>query len=465
MREPDWTGGGVRLYQGDWQDVLKSLPAASVHCCVTSPPYWGLRDYGTATWEGGDAECEHAAPKTGGGVKGGALVGTGNRDGYSADGQYRAICLKCGARRIDRQLGLEPTPSEYVAKLVAGFREVRRVLRDDATCWINLGDSYASQGGERTEGSHDGATGRGTAPGPRINAPGLKPKDLCGIPWRVAFALQADGWYLRSDIIWNKPNPMPESVTDRPTKSHEYLFLLTKRPKYFYDADAIREKPVTPGLAVGDGVGYWHDGDDDKKLTHGDRRSPECNGKYVGAGGRNRRSVWTIPTFPLKAAHFATFPPRLIEPCIKAGCPHKCCPVCGKGWKRVVEKERSFESGSGKAGNMPVGKNGPELQGGGETKDIRRGPCVHSKTLGFAPDCECHKQGRLIEPKTGKDTGKRMDWGPPFTPVPGVVLDPFAGSGTTCMVATQLSCHSIGIELSAEYLELAKTRNAQPALF
>jgi len=180
-----------QIIQGDCIEVMKTWPENSINCVVTSPPYWNLRDYG-----------------------------------------------------VDGQLGLEATPEEFVAKMVAVFAEVKRVLRDDGTCWVNLGDSYAQQRGGRSEGSHDGGVGRGSAPnsGSVKPPPGLKPKDLCGIPWRVALALQEDGWYLRQDIIWHKPNPMPESCKDRCTKAHEYIFLLTKKPKYWYDADAIKEK-------------------------------------------------------------------------------------------------------------------------------------------------------------------------------------------------------------------------------
>ncbi len=220
---------GVALYHGDCLQVLKELPAESVHCVVTSPPYWGLRDYGT-----------------------------------------------------DGQLGLEETPQQHVTKMVEVFSEVRRVLRTDGTLWLNYGDSYTSD------------------------------KNLCGIPWRVAFALQANGWWLRQDIIWHKPNPMPESVTDRCTKAHEYIFLLTKAARYHYDAYAIKEtaqkkpggKPRQFGATVQTGTNR-HD----------------IGQTFTDNGERNRRSVWTIPTAPYPGAHFATFPPKLIEPCILAGCP------------------------------------------------------------------------------------------------------------------------------------------------
>ncbi len=263
---PEWSNGTVDIYQGDCLDVMAKLPSRSIHCAVTSPPYWGLRDYGIG----------------------------------------------------DDALGLEPTPELYAQHLVEIFREVRRVLRDDGTLWLNLGDSYCAQG-DRTgnNGFNDGRTNRQK----RFNAPtpdGLKPKDLVGIPWRIAFALQADGWYLRSDIIWHKPNPMPESVTDRPTKAHEYLFLLTKNQRYYYDADAIREPHVRLWDSNNGGsmsTTRHHDAHIGGSNRH-ERKYPVPN-----SIGHNKRTVWTVATQPYQGAHFATFPTKLIEPCILAGCP------------------------------------------------------------------------------------------------------------------------------------------------
>ena len=306
------------------------LPDKSVHCCVTSPPYYGLRDYG-----------------------------------------------------ISNQIGLEQTPEAYVSNIVNVFREVWRVLRDDGTCWVNLGDSYwGGKGKSGYELPHEAEDRRahGETLQTSHNIPGymdtrptdgkhetIKPKDLLGIPWRVAFALQADGWYLRSDIIWHKPNPMPESVTDRPTKSHEYIFLLSKSQRYYYDNDAVREPHKDASM---------------ERYKHGFTRGKKSNDDYVMADrydkvygnllGRNRRTVWTISTSPYKGAHFATYPSKLIVPCILAGCP------------------------------------------GG-----------------------------------------------------GIVLDPFAGSGTTIKVALEYGRQGIGLDLSLSYLtELASKRiaSAQPML-
>jgi DNA modification methylase len=231
------------------------------------------------------------------------------------------VCAKCGARRIDAQLGLERTPEEYVARMVEVFRDVKRVLADDGTLWLNLGDSYVGTSGAGTRVDHTntgGAGTRSTSARPAGMRPGadnpLKAKDLVGIPWRVAFALQADGWYLRSDIIWAKPNPMPESVTDRPTKAHEYVFLLAKSQRYYYDAAAIAEEALnTPGGRLNGNTKHaadWPAGS-------------AAEGRGLDRGGlretRNRRTVWTVATQPFSGAHFAVMPEALVEPCVLAG--------------------------------------------------------------------------------------------------------------------------------------------------
>jgi len=290
------------------------LANETVQTVVTSPPYYGLRDYGTARWEGGDPECDHkqaTARNDGGRANINGFHGSLATDSDKGAMNYRDTCGKCGAIRVDNQLGLEPTPEAYVANMVAVFREVKRVLRDDGTLWLNLGDSYASGNMTGKQGPN-GITGNRaqntiSIPG-RKPTNGLKEKDLVGIPWRVAFALQADGWYLRSDIIWAKPNPMPESVTDRPTKAHEYIFLLTKQARYYYDADAVREEAT---------YGGYKDARSYNGKNGGDVEDPKWDGR--GATGRNRRTVWTIPTAPYSGAHFATFPPDLVRPCVLAG--------------------------------------------------------------------------------------------------------------------------------------------------
>jgi DNA modification methylase len=322
---------------GDVRQKLKELPDKSVHCCVTSPPYWGLRDYGTASWDGGDPECDHLGKPMATKANINRNCGTGN-DVKNATARefYKDICGKCGAQRIDSQIGMEETPGQFVANMVEVFREVWRVLRDDGTLWLNLGDSYVGGKGQSGSMGGDYQASRNNA-GASLNmahqtlggqkqtkptddrammkASGLKPKDLVGIPWRVAFALQADGWYLRQDIIWHKPNPMPESVTDRCTKSHEYIFLLSKSRQYYFDNEAIKEPAKTaPAIRDKHGEGYQADYPKGDRFSVGERM-------WGSDEKRNKRDVWSVPVKPFKGAHFATFPPQLIEPCILAGCP------------------------------------------------------------------------------------------------------------------------------------------------
>lgn len=313
---------------GDSLTELVKLDAGIVQTCISSPPYYGLRDYGTANWEGGLDDCDHqkAHDMSKSGLEGGKTT-------EQASHYYSSICGKCGAVRADRQIGLESSPDEYISKLVAVFREVKRVLRDDGTCWINIGDSYASP----TKGSGGPTKKQTTNAGSLYGAHAVgmgdaKQKDLLGIPWMLAFALRADGWYLRSDIIWAKPNPMPESVTDRPTKSHEYIFLLSKQARYYYDAEAIKESSVYPeddrkGRASEDhkrmpseqvsGIRPRKQDEVGKRQYTGfNERWDNHDGAYQT---RNKRDVWTVSTKPYSGAHFATFPRDLIVPCILAG--------------------------------------------------------------------------------------------------------------------------------------------------
>jgi DNA modification methylase len=285
-----------------------------------------LRDYGTAKWEGGNTSCNHYKDSK---LKN---ANTGQREVSLGigDGIYKDICPKCGAKRIDSQLGLEKTPEEYVAKMVDVFREVRRVLRDDGTLWLNLGDSYFTSGGGNKSGgsgSFDGHVRRADRPACeyRTGHKTLKSKDLVGIPWMVAFALRADGWYLRQDIIWSKPNPMPESVTDRCTKAHEYIFLLSKSQKYYYDAEAIKEPYQQSSLEQCKYPVAKHAIDESGgSFGKGIRGNPD-RGMIIEPkeGGRNKCSVWNIATKSFSEAHFATFPQDLIKPCILAGCPDR----------------------------------------------------------------------------------------------------------------------------------------------
>ena len=467
------------LIQGDVRERLKELGAGTVQCVMTSPPYWGLRDYGTPG-----------------------------------------------------QLGLEPTPDEYVQALVEVFREVRRVLRDDGTLWLNLGDSYFSQGGSRVSCT-DTLTGQGQrreaeADVTRTVPSGYKPKDLVGIPWRVAFALQADGWYLRSDIVWNKPNPMPESVTDRPTKAHEYLFLLTKRERYFYDADAIREplsayyaEPLARGVVAErpetenfnkakryetgttaastreERIGFVNPAGRNKRsvwtveavdtpvpsheyvflLTKSPRYFYDAeaiaeqgkdwshhipgvgiketfhygagNGGNAGLKGiaaryrgddppttRNKRSVWTVTTESYPEAHFAVMPEALVLPCVLAGTSAKGqCSRCGTPWVRVTDEGRlvRVREGSDTSGGTAL----EEAKGRhGENSIFATGEKRVRETLTWSPSCACEGAG----------------------PVPQLVVDPFVGSGTVGVVALRLQRDFIGIDLNPEYLALANTR-------
>ncbi len=362
------------IIQGDCIEGLRTLPDASVHCCVTSPPYWGLRDYGH-----------------------------------------------------DGQIGLESTPEAYVARMVEVFREVRRVLREDGTLWLNLGDSYTST----AQGTQNAPQPKGSKADPQQWAnrrpfTGLKPKDLVGIPWRVAFALQADGWWLRQDIIWHKPNPMPESVRDRCTKAHEYVFLLTKSERYFYDAEAVSEASIGTSARPRFGGSKYGDSSDPKHAT-------KSGNEYQDTGSRNRRSVWTVTTKPYKGAHFATMPPDLVEPCILAGTSEEgCCPHCGSPWARVTERKKLTRPRP----NAYTKRQGDEGTGNSCANSVAG---VAVETKGWQPTCKCQEH----------------------RPEPCLVLDPFAGSGTTLAVAARLGRSGIGCELNPEYIALAEQRIAE----
>ena len=294
---------------GDCRETMRRWKEQGVKAqtCVTSPPYYGLRDYGTAKWEDGDVNCDHIESEN----KHGGQRADRNQEGYKK--QYKDFCKKCNATRIDAQLGLEETPDEYVKTMVEVFRCVWDVLEDDGTLWLNIGDSYNGSGGQGTKPnimSKEAAEGRG---GKAIKVDGIKPKDLIGIPWMLAFALRADGWYLRQDIIWHKPNPMPESVQDRCTKAHEYIFLFSKKQHYYFDNEAIKEEGVIPAGTLA------AKGSAERQNQKGVNARPPEYKEYDGQ--RNKRSVWTVNTKPYAGAHFAVFPQDLIEPCIMAGAP------------------------------------------------------------------------------------------------------------------------------------------------
>ncbi len=383
----------AQLLTGNNYEVLQTLPAGSVHCVVTSPPYFGLRDYGVAG-----------------------------------------------------QIGLEPTPEEYVSRLVSVFNQVRRVLRDDGTLWLNLGDSYAGGGVHAAHHANPGIS-QAARRGADVETPvpdGLKPKDLIGIPWRVAFALQSDGWYLRSDIIWAKPNPMPESVTDRPTKAHEYVFLMSKRARYFYDTEAIKETSITPAGET------W-----EERKAKGAKSGWRETGRFdiesgrtftnLGRGGfRNARTIWEIATEPYPGAHFAVFPSNLVKPCILAGTSsHGVCEVCGAPWERVIEKPDMTD--------RPRRSEDAKYQ--------------QNEWTGVTSAGQAYQEWRNANPNVTVGWRATCDHNAPA--VPATVLDPFSGSGTTAAVALSLGRNAVGIELNPTYTRLAERRVAEvtPALF
>ncbi|HQV53978.1 MAG TPA: site-specific DNA-methyltransferase [Chitinophagaceae bacterium] len=383
-----------KIYNEDCLAGLKKLPDQCVNCCVTSPPYFGLRDYGN-----------------------------------------------------DAQIGLEDTPEKFVESLVAVFTEVRRVLKDDGTLWLNLGDSYAAARGYQVVQSINGdykideeKFGNRPAKVPK----GLKAKDLIGIPWMVAFALRSAGWYLRQDIIWHKPNPMPESVTDRCTKSHEYIFLLSKSSKYYYDIDAIRTEQDPASLKR---LERGWNGNGDRGYPNG----PQNHIKdYMGKSkeeiellsGANKRSVWSVTTKPYSDAHFATFPEELIVDCIKAGSSeHGCCSSCGKSWERDIIKsgqqvfiEEKEDQGRMKASGQIATDTSRRKQMSGQkhAEHKRNNP---DKDNGWKANCDCNAPV-----------------------VPSIILDPFMGAGTTAVVAKKLNRNYIGFELNPDYIKIANKR-------
>jgi len=401
----------TRILIGDVREQLATLPDQSVQCCVTSPPYYGLRDYG-----------------------------------------------------VPGQLGLEPTLAEYIATMVEVFRDVRRVLRDDGTLWLNIGDSYnagTSAGRKPSANVEHGYWGNGGSMGDRrVKDVTTKTKDLMMVPARLAIALQDDGWYLRSDIIWAKPNPMPESVTDRPTSSHEHIFLLTKSRTYFYDADAVRSPLAESSIsrlsqnielqigseranggaktngtmkAVG-GRQWWNETKGPDYMTARDGRND--GGKIKGGKnpddhmlGANVRNVWNIATMPYAEAHFATFPPEIPRRCIKAGSSEKgCCASCGAPYRRSTNV--TYENPGNRTTN-----GSRSLEQRHETAGFAVRLEKRVETTGWSASCECEADIS-----------------------PCVVLDPFLGSGTTLLVADQLDRDGIGIELNPAYAELARLR-------
>ena len=372
----------IKILQGDCIDKLKTIADKTFYTCVTSPPYWGLRDYGE-----------------------------------------------------DDQLGLEETPQKYVANMVQVFREVKRVLRDDGTVWLNLGDSYSSGGRTTTtnqtvRGDKDYGVTR-----PAV-CKDIKPKDLVGIPWRVAFALQEDGWYLRQDIIWNKPNPMPESVKDRCTKSHEYIFLLSKSKNYYFDNESIKIKAINPNI-------LYKSYKSGKNISEQKFNETKVGRNSILVGEKvQKRSVWTVTIKPYKESHFATYPPDLIEPCILAGCPDKVCKSCGTPYEKIYDSKK-IKRNELDPKDSRYRPNNYE----GAYKDINgKGDAGYNITnfVGYKQQCNC----------TTKETEG------------GHVLDPFGGAGTTALVADRLGRNATLIELNKSYIDIINNRlKADNSLF
>lgn len=379
---PHYQDEWLQVYEGDCTTVMRTLSEESVHTIITSPPYFGLRDYGH-----------------------------------------------------DDQIGQEATPEAYVDHLVEVFREARRVLRSDGLLWLNLGDSYSQGGRGQSPMSSKQRSNQGSVIGPSRIPSGYKPKDLLGIPWQVAFALRADGWYLRRDIVWSKPNPMPESVDDRPTSSHEYIFMLAKSKHYFYDAHAVKE-PISEAMAAAIARGpridrqYQHDEHNRNGKRSGNRAFADPDSLARIALGRNRRSVWSIPTVAYPGAHYATFPPKLVEPMIQAATSERgVCAECGAGWRRQVTVTKMDHHTTTKDGKTADGPYAAQSA-------IRNGAYVDTETIGWEPGCSHSADVQRA-----------------------VVLDPFAGSGTVGMVANRLSRRAVLIDVNAEYLKLQMQRN------
>ena len=354
------------VHHADALAWLRGAPSNWLNCVVTSPPYFQQRDYG-----------------------------------------------------VEGQIGLESTPDAYVTRLVTVFRELRRVLRPDGTFWLNISDSYANDDkwGGSTGGKHVSELHGNTGIGRGRIITGLAPKNLIGIPWRLAFALQDDGWYLRSEITWCKTAPMPESVSDRPTSATEKVFMLTKEPRYWYDSEAVRVK--SSGVSGGGFSSAYAQ----NQPAHGAMRL----NRPADAGTRNLWNYWLIGPEPSHLGHFAMFPQALIEPMVLAGCPAQVCAVCGAPYERVVEREPMEVRHSGRAAQM--GEYGRTCTSGTMIKP----PMTH--TLGWRATCSC-----------GAATH------------PGIVYDPFMGSGTTGLVAQRLGRHYIGTDINREYVELARRR-------
>jgi hypothetical protein len=485
---------GTAAWGVDCSDALaglRGLPDGCVQCCLTSPPFFSLRDYGTATWEGGSPGCDHKdrPRRRDGGRRDHRGVPFGPTSG-TAEAQFRAVCGKCGARRVDRQIGLEADPASYVARLVEVFREVRRILHPTGLLLINLGDSFAGGGGGNyTKGVRNNSGQNVTNVRNRpdwLEGAGVKAKDLLGIPWLVAFALRADGWYLRCAPPWVKDNCMPESVSDRLTTAHEYWFLLAKSARYFWDADAVRVPHSAAGIARQNRGRPHQWGHVIEANSHVERRTFEDARSYGGPedlnpAGRNLRTsdvfyqslddliegerAWLAhlehvranggmlldregdplalcyPTFAFPGSHFATFSPHMITPLLKAATSERgCCPACRAPWVRIVERTRGpvAEAFTPKiAAKVAAGLHSPKT--GLANPGWRKEPRASTSTVGWQPSCAC----------------------PPADPVSCLCIDPFCGSGTVGLVARRLGRRFVGFDLNEQYVSMSRKRIAE----
>jgi DNA modification methylase len=445
---------GGRILAGDCRGILPRLEARSVQCCVTSPPYWGLRDYGTAEWEGGSIWCEHVVDHS---VVKPMLDGRGNLNmsctswTTRADRGGKMVC-QCGARRIDAQLGLEATPEEYIANMVAVFREVWRVLREDGTLWVNMGDSYATSnpagrrdsgnGTSEKFGNHEIAGSFGLSTRQQT---GLKPKDLCMMPARLALALQADGWYLRSEIVWAKPNPMPESVTDRPTKAHEMIYLLAKnggKPLVWRarDTGEWSDKPdLSEVILEKDASRYYDPRLDRAKLDHKSMPTGQVNG--IRPRGNNDDEL--IPRW--KGFDYFYDAEAIREPLSEVSLQQ--VDYFRKNGARTDQSEKVFDISRNDVGGA-LNTKGRGARGSAMTLDGRNKRSVW--TIATQPYAQAHFATFPEEiPKLCILAGSK----------PGdTVLDPFAGTGTVGQVALELGRRAVLIELNPAYIGLAHER-------
>ena len=454
----------VTIHVGDCRDVLKTLPAQSVHCVVTSPPYFGLRDYGSGQWEGGDPSCEHQVRTPGAVAKSQAsstLTSTSREVvGHTKEG-YRDVCPRCGARRVDRQIGLEADVAAYVTALMDVFAEVWRVLRDDGSFFLNLGDSYAGSGkgptGKHGVGHHEQRQGFHT---PGRAAGVIRAKSMMCIPERILIALSDAGWIVRDKIVWHKLAPMPSSATDRCTGAWEPVYHLTKQQRYYADMEAVREPYQDATLSRNKYARNAAEPNKDGQAGYlSSRRNTEEVFIEANPAGANLRNVWSLSPAPFDSSalgvdvdHYAMFPPELARRCVAIGTSERgCCAKCGKPWTRTTEAEVIPSPGGGSLATAGGAETSP-------TSIFRTKMVTVQRPTGWQPSCQC--DGRLIRRKV--EPGRYVvDYTPHAAmpePVPATVLDPFAGAGTTLLVANRLGRHAIGIELNPSYARLEEAR-------